>query len=80
MKTKVQMWGDSLAVRIPGPFAEEVGLQNETPVEMMLQDGKLVISRAGAASFTLKELLKGITPENIHGELNSGDPAGNEVW
>ena len=27
MKTKVQRWGNSLAVRIPKTFAEEVGLR-----------------------------------------------------
>ncbi|HYI09247.1 MAG TPA: AbrB/MazE/SpoVT family DNA-binding domain-containing protein [Thermoanaerobaculia bacterium] len=30
MKTTVQKWGNSLAVRIPRPFAEEVHLEENT--------------------------------------------------
>ncbi|MBM4433184.1 MAG: AbrB/MazE/SpoVT family DNA-binding domain-containing protein, partial [Chloroflexi bacterium] len=34
MKTRVQKWGNSLALRIPKSFANEVGLQRETSVEV----------------------------------------------
>ena len=34
MKTKVQRWGNSLAVRIPKTLAEEVGLTDDSPIEM----------------------------------------------
>ena len=30
MTTKVQQWGNSLAVRIPKAFAEEAGLENDS--------------------------------------------------
>ncbi|MFC1972103.1 AbrB/MazE/SpoVT family DNA-binding domain-containing protein [Chloroflexota bacterium] len=33
MKTRVQKWGNSLALRIPKSFATEVGLQRETSVD-----------------------------------------------
>jgi antitoxin MazE len=36
MKTKVQKWGNSLALRIPKSFANEIGLRKETPVETLL--------------------------------------------
>lgn len=29
---------------------------------------------------TLDNLLKRITPENLHAEISGGDPAGNEAW
>ena len=44
MRTRVQKWGNSLALRIPKAFATEVGLQRETSVEVSLSDGKLVIT------------------------------------
>ncbi|MFC1957266.1 AbrB/MazE/SpoVT family DNA-binding domain-containing protein [Chloroflexota bacterium] len=44
MKTRVQKWGNSLALRIPKPFATEVGLQRETTVEISLANGKLIIT------------------------------------
>ena len=36
MKSKVQRWGNSLAVRIPKAFAEEVGLTDDSSIEMRL--------------------------------------------
>ena len=42
MKTRVQKWGNSLALRIPKSFADEAGLRRETSVEVSLSDGKLI--------------------------------------
>ena len=80
MKTKVQKWGNSLAVRIPRPFAEETGLEHGSSIELSLEEGRLILSPLSVTSYTLKKLLQGITPENVHGELDSGPPVGREVW
>ena len=80
MRTKVQKWGNSLALRIPKPFADEVGLQPGTAVEISLEEGKLVVSRSEASPVSLEELLQGITPYNLHREESSGTPVGNEAW
>ena len=80
MKTKVQKWGNSLAVRIPRPFAVETGLENGSSVELSLEEGRLILSPSSDTSYTLKKLLQGITPDNVHGEFDSGRPAGREVW
>lgn len=44
MKTRVQKWGNSLALRIPKSFAIEVGLQKGSLVEMSIDNEKLVIT------------------------------------
>ena len=44
MRTRVQKWGNSLALRIPKSFADEVGLEKETTVEVSLSEGTLVIT------------------------------------
>lgn len=80
MKTKVQKWGNSLAVRIPKPFAEEIGLRPDSAVEVSLERGKLVVSPTKTFSITLEELLEGITSANVHREVRSGAPVGNEAW
>ena len=41
MRCKVQKWGNSLAIRIPKAFANEVGFQ---------QDGEVNIAEIGRAS------------------------------
>ena len=68
MLTKVQKWGNSLAVRIPSAFAKEIGLCPDTEVELRLEDNKLVIIPNRKRQ--LEELLKQITPENVHGEVD----------
>ena len=80
MRTKVQKWGNSLALRFPKPFADEVGLQQNTGVEISLEEGKLVVSRLEASPVSLDELLQGITPDNLHREVSSGTAVGNEAW
>jgi antitoxin MazE len=80
MRTKVQKWGNSLALRIPKPFADEVGLQPNTAVELSLEKGKLVVSRSQSSPMRLEDLLQGITRDNLHREVDSGIPAGNEAW
>jgi antitoxin MazE len=80
MKTRVQKWGNSLALRIPKSFASEVGLQRESPVEVSLVDGKLVITPVAKPELTLKQLLSRVTPGNIHHEVEAGPATGNEIW
>ena len=79
MRTRVQKWGNSLGVRIPRPYAEETGLAEQSEVEISLADGALLI-RLASPSFTLEELLAGVTESNVHGEVDTGRPVGREVW
>ena len=80
MRTRVQKWGNSLALRIPKSFATEVGLQRETSVEVSLTDGKLVITPITKPKLTLKQLLAKVTKENLHHEVDAGSAVGNEAW
>jgi len=80
MKTRVQKWGNSLALRIPKILADEVGLQRETPVEVSLVDGKLLVTPERRPVPTLKQLLSKITEENLHHEVDTGASMGNEAW
>jgi antitoxin MazE len=79
MKTTIQKWGNSLAVRIPRPFAEEIHLAENTTVDLTIRSGKLVIVPAEPA-ITLESLVEQITDENRHDEIETGNLVGNEVW
>jgi antitoxin MazE len=68
MKTSVQKWGNSLAVRIPKSFAEEMGVGNNAPVEMSLEAGVLLIKPDRDRSWHLDALLSKTTDENVHPE------------
>ncbi len=80
MKTKIQKWGNSLALRIPKSFAEEVNLQKETAVEVSLADGKLIITPVFKPKLTLKQLLANVTEDNLHDEIDTGAAVGHEAW
>lgn len=80
MKTKVQRWGNSLAVRIPKTFAEEVGLKDDSPIEMRLVKGGLLVEPSSEWTPSLDELLAGVTESNLHDEVDTGPAQGSEVW
>ena len=80
MKTSIQKWGNSLALRIPKSFATEIGLHRETSVEISLANGKLVITPVAKPKPTLKQLLAKVTEENLHHEVDTGSVIGNETW
>lgn len=80
MHGKIQRWGNSLAVRIPSVFAKDAGFEAETSVEILVNEGNIVISPRPGPAFTLDQLLAGITDENLHEEIPTGPPVGNEVW
>lgn len=80
MKTRVQKWGNSLALRIPQSFAAEVRLTEGMPVELSLVEDKLVIQPLVQPPLTLDDLLQGVTDENLHDEWDTGPAVGKEVW
>ena len=80
MLTKVQKWGNSLALRIPKAFALDAQLENDSVVEVSLVDGQIVIKPIVAPTWTLEQLLSGINNDNIHHETDTGNAVGNEIW
>ena len=79
MKTSVQKWGNSLALRIPKAYAVGAELVAGSEVELSLHEGTLVVNPVRRRSHSLKELLKRIKPGNLHAAVKSGVPVGNEV-
>lgn len=73
----IQKWGNSLGIRIPKALAQKAGLVEGTPVEIVLGDEAIIIR---PRSYSLETLLSGVTPENLHREVDAGKPVGREVW
>jgi antitoxin MazE len=80
METCVKKWGNSLALRIPRPLAEEVGLYADSPVELSLEGGRLIIVPIVEPRYALEILLAQVTSQNLHGEVDTGEAIGGEVW
>jgi len=80
MTTKIQKWGNSLAVRIPNEFAENLNWQAGSVVGFeQLGNNKIIIS-SSRPKYTLEDMVKGITKKNRHKEFDWGKPMGKEIW
>ena len=80
MRTRVQKWGNSLALRIPKSVAAGACLEQGTEVEVSLVEGTLMIVPLRRPPVTLDELLAGVTPANLHQEVDTGGAVGGEAW
>ncbi len=80
MKTRVQKWGNSLALRIPKSFATEVGLREESEVDVSMKQGKLVVVPVEKSELTLNKLLAQISDDNVHHEIDTSHAIGRETW
>jgi antitoxin MazE len=80
MQTRIQKWGNSLAIRIPKPFAIEVGLDQNSVVEVSVSEGRLLLEPVVEAQYTLEQLLAEVTEANLHSEVVTEPAVGNEVW
>ncbi len=77
MQTSVTKWGNSLAVRLPKPFMEQIGISDKSKVDIVVKDDCLILKKS---KDNLDELLDRITEKNIHIETDTGKIIGKEIW
>jgi antitoxin MazE len=80
MLTKVQKWGNSLGLRIPKSFAREAAVDEGSQVDLSVSNGQLVVRPVRQKRYELQVLLAGVTDQNLHDEVRTGEPQGREVW
>ena len=80
MHVRVQKWGNSLALRIPKPFAEDAAVKEGSVLEVSVSEGKLVAVPIRDEKLSLKQLLSKVNKKNLHNEVDFGPPVGREVW
>jgi antitoxin MazE len=80
MKAVVKKWGNSASVRIPSAVLQAAKLRLEDSVDVREESGRIVIEPLPRNEYELSELLKKITPENLHDEVDFGRPVGKEAW
>lgn len=80
MRIQIQKWGNSLAIRIPKSFAKQIKIGQGSLVDLSLVEGKLVARPLNENEYSLDQLLNGVTKENLHKEIDTGDAQGKEVW
>lgn len=81
MTTKIQKWGNSLAVRLPQYLVEKLGLEAGTSVVIDNERGQIIkIKPTMKTKLSLKNLVKRINLSNRHEETDWGNSAGKETW
>jgi len=76
--SKVSKWGNSLAFRIPQEVADQLKLTDGGQISVEVQADSFTV-RPVRKKWTEAELLAGVTPEIVGGEVEWGDPVGKEV-
>lgn len=80
MKTAVQRWGNSLALRIPSAYAAETRISEGSEVELTLKSGGLLVRPVLRKRHSLAALLKRVTAANRHDVVETGGAVGREAW
>lgn len=79
MHSRIQKWGNSLAVRIPKAFAAQARLEEDSQVEISV-DGDTIVVTALRREWQLDDLVNAITKANLHREHDWGGRVGTETW
>lgn len=80
MRVQIRKWGNSLALRIPKPFAEDADVKEGAVVELSVSKGKLVAAPVRKKKARLKQLLARVNRGNLHREVEFGPSVGREAW
>ncbi len=80
MKTRIQKVGDGLAVVIPDAVAAQTGLTENAEVDVTLENGAVIARPVSRPRYTLEELLRDVTDDQLHPETDTGPAVGREEW
>ena len=78
METVVKKWGNSLGIRIPNFIARELSLKDGSFVDINDKGKEIIIKPIQKNK--LSDMLNKINKQNLHGEIETGEPVGKEVW
>ena len=79
MQVTMRKWGNSIGVRIPAGILTELNLSAEKKVNVRAEAGRIIIEPIIDSQETLEQLLGQITPDNLHSEIDFGQPVGKEL-
>jgi antitoxin MazE len=80
MRAVVEKRGNSASVRIPAAVMQAVRLELNDAVDVREEAGRIVIEPVRHREYDLDDLIKHITPKNLHEEVEFGRPTGKETW
>ena len=79
MTTKIQKWGNSLAIRLPKAFIENTPFSLGTEVVFNQRGSELILKPVKRKYPTLNEVMKTIDSKKIHPLVDFGPAVGKEI-
>ncbi len=76
MQTAIKKWGNSLAIRIPNPILKSLKLEEESVLEIVLQDDKIILEKKQ----DLYSLCEAITEDNLNIDSQWDDTPIGKEW
>ena len=80
LRATVGKWGNSAAVRIPATLLAQANLTDKQAIDLVLSDGKITLEPVTKQDLNLEDLVAQITPNNLHSEVEFGEPIGKEIF
>lgn len=80
MHVTVKKWGNSASVRIPASVMESAQLRLDEIVDVREEGGVIIIEPVRRHRYALADLLAGMTPDNLHAEVDYGPSVGRESF
>ncbi len=80
--TQLKPWGNSYGLVIPMSYLNMLGTPTDTPIKMSLNPKRFQIQIEEAKTkpkYTVAELLKGMTKDQVHPETYWGPDVGKEI-
>jgi antitoxin MazE len=75
----VKKWGNSPSVRLPVAIMKAASLNVDDTVDLVVEDGRIIIVPAKVKEYALEALLAGISPTNLHDKADFGVATGKEL-
>ncbi|MDF1896736.1 AbrB/MazE/SpoVT family DNA-binding domain-containing protein [Rahnella contaminans] len=75
----VKKWGNSPSVRLPVAIMKAASLNIDDTVEIVVEEGRIIIVPTRVKEYSLDALLAGISAENIHDKADFGASTGKEL-
>ncbi|EOZ8625130.1 MULTISPECIES: AbrB/MazE/SpoVT family DNA-binding domain-containing protein [Enterobacteriaceae] len=79
IQVTVKKWGNSPSVRLPAAIVRQASLSVDDVVELVVEDGRIVIMPVKTKEYSLDALMSAITEDNLHSEISFGEPVGKEL-
>lgn len=80
MRGTIRKWGNSASVRLPASLMQAMHLEVDQEVELREEGGRIVIEPVDRPEYRIENLVREITPDNVHDEADTGAPVGREAW